>query len=157
VGAGMFIVKASGIFHGPFLKDSAEHFAETAGDGAEIHPLRLPQSANEQHEAPTVRLVSNEDYRAAHDEVRAETLEIIAGVTQRVFFALRAGRILTSDELCNISDDLGDAHSAVESLMHYAEVAADAPTPENLASLRKAFWRNRGRTDFDPHYADSNW
>jgi hypothetical protein len=153
----MFIVRTNGIFHGPFLRDYAEHFAETAGDGAEIYPLLLQQSSKEQNEKPTFTLLADEDYRAAQDAVQAETLEIIAGVTQRVFFALRAGRVLTSDELCDISDDLGDAHSAVESLMHYAEVAADAPTPENLAALRKAFWRNRGRTDFDPHYADSNW
>ena len=157
MGAGMFIVKANGVFHGPFLKDSAEHFAETAGSGAEIHPLRMPQSATEQDETPIVRLVSNEDYRAAIDAVRAETLEIIAGVTQRVYFAGRAGRVLTSDELRVLSRALSDAHRSIESLMHYAELAADAPTPENLVALRKAFWRNRGRADFDPHYADSRW
>jgi hypothetical protein len=148
---------ANGVFHGPFLKDSAEHFAETAGSGAEIHPLRMPQSAPEQDEAPIVRLLSNEDYRVAIDAVRAETLETIARMTHRVYFALRAGRVLTSDELRVVSSDLSDAHRSVESLMYYAEVAADAPTPENLVVLRRAFWRNRGCADFDPHYADSRW
>lgn len=155
--AAMFIVRANVIFHGPFLKDSAEHFAANAGSDSEIHPLRLPQGANDQQQAPTIRVVSNEDYRSAHDEVTVETLVIIAGVTQSVFFALRAGRVLTREELLVFSDALADAHSAIESLMHYAEVTASSPTPENLVALRKAFWRNRGSKDFDPHYADRAW
>lgn len=157
MGFGMFVVKVGDLFHGPFLRDSADHFAESAGVEAEVHALRVPIGLASESERPTVRLVEDEEYRVAHDAVTAESLRIVAGVTQSVFFAFRAGRVLTRDELDIASRGLGVAYCAIESLMHYAQLAADSPTPEHLAALRKAFWRNRGCEDVDPHYADRSW
>lgn len=154
---GMYIVKANGAYYGPFLKEWAESFAAKAGDRSEVLPLRSPKTARETNTSAEVKLLDDSEYRSRVDVAKAETLAIIAGATQKVFLARQAERVLMADELQSISDDLGKAHSAVESLMHYVEAVIEHPSAERIEALRKAFWRNRGSWDFDPHYSQRNW
>jgi hypothetical protein len=82
---------------------------------------------------------------------------VLAGITQDFYFARRQGRVLTARELDSVWKDLYEVSRSVESVMHYVEVVIADPRLENLAALRKAFWRNRNSDDVDPHYDDRSW
>ena len=69
----------------------------------------------------------------------------------------RADRVFTVEEMAMHAKQLGLVHSAVESLMRHAEAVVADPSEKNVEGLRKALWRNRGSSDFDPHYAQRNW
>ena len=156
MGAGMYIVKVDDAYHGPFLKEWAVSFAEKASSGAMVLPLFVPRPLGEKPHGITVKIVDDAEYRARNDRVKTETLEVVAGVTQKIFFARREERVLTADELQWICDDLGRAHSAIESLMQHVESTIEDPSPERLVALRRALWRNRGSDDFDPHHSQRN-
>lgn len=85
---GMYIVKTNGAYHGPFLKEWAESFAAKAGDHAEVLPLRAPRAAGDTNGSLEVSILDDAEYRTRVDGVKTESLAIIAGAAQKVFFVL---------------------------------------------------------------------
>ena len=153
----MFIVAHAGAYHGPFLRDEVDYFTSSLTGVFEVVPLTVPRSSREQREPMRLQVLAEGEHQAFVDGFKVDTSHVLAGTTQIIHFARREERVLTAHELVVMQSDLFAVAQAIKSLMHHAEVAVADPSPDNVAALRKAFWRNRGSDDVDPHYQDRFW
>lgn len=154
---GAFIIKCGDTYYGPFLSYETAVFLEGLERPSEVVRLSVPRLPEETPGPAELRVMQSASYRNFVDGFKCDTRHVLAGIIQQLYFARRDDRVLTAREMFQIWGLLFELAHAVESLMHYAESAVANPTPENLAALRKAFWRNRDADDVDPHYADRFW
>ncbi|MCI1711234.1 MAG: hypothetical protein LKM39_13640 [Chiayiivirga sp.] len=152
----MFIVIHEARCYGPFRDGETKHFASTR-EGAQVMPLIVPRHPKDPQGRVQLTFVEDTAYRAKNDQIKVDSLLTLAANMQEFFLARREGRVLTVAEIHGLWKDLGSIHSAIESLMHYAEQVVVDPSEESVTALRKALWRNRDADDFDPHYRDRFW
>jgi hypothetical protein len=152
----MFVVIHEGGCYGPFLDAEARMFSSPL-KGARVVPLIVPSHPKETRNSAQAHPLREETFRARNDNVKIDTLMTLAGMAQEFFFARRENRVLTVGEINSLWDYIGRIHQAVESLMHYVELAVADPESQSINSLRKALWRNRDADDVDPNYRDRFW
>lgn len=159
----MFIVRHNDTYHGPFLDFEAEHFCAAREGNPEIIPLIVPVPVGEYRGPTRVQILDDDAYCAHVDSFKVDTQRTLAGVIQTIWFARRDERVLTAREMLDIWRQLFRVSRAVESLMSHARLVIEragtgaAVDAEGLASLRKAFWRNRDSEDMDAHYEHRFW
>lgn len=153
----MFIVAHAGAYHGPFLRDEVGYFTSSLTGVFEVVPLIAPRSPKEPRGPMQLKVFAAGEHDAFVDGFKVDTSHVLAGTTQNIHFARREERVLTAQELVVMQGDLFAAAQAIQSLMRHAEAVIADPSPDNVVALRKAFWRNRGSDDVDPHYEDRFW
>lgn len=153
----MFIIKHRDQFYGPFRSFETTSFAAKLEGTPEIIPLLVPRVPDEVRGPLKFQILQDEEYRAHVDSVKVDTKHMLVAIIQDSCFARREERVFTAREIVDMWDNLLLVSRAIESLMHYAEMAISNPSAENLVALRKAFWRNRDSDDVDPHYEDRFW
>lgn len=153
----LFVVRHGDRCYGPFRSYESQSFAATLPGAPDVWPLFSPPVPGEVQGPYKVRFLSDAAYREHVDRQKIDTSHVLIDVLQEFYFSRRDQRVFTAREMLSMWKALFTVSKAIESLMHFAELAINDPSSDHLEQLRKAFWRNRDSDDVDPHYHDRFW